>query len=331
MKIKFLPLQPNCFAFGGFEIQIQNNLKANEKIGLDVSKLDIWDRSRDFEVLHCWGLGLPNYDSIMWGKKANKKVVLSLLLYDYDTLLSKIKFKLSSYIGIQRYLLQMLAKVDAVSVVNEIQAETCNSLYRVPEHKIHIIPNVVDSGYFNARMESIPANSEFMDYLIVVGNVCSRKNQLMLAEACIKNAVNLLIVGKIMDGEEVYGQRLKKLVDHHANLRWIYGLTENSNELINYYKNAIGLVLPSSVEQQPLSALEAGILGKPVLLGNCTYAKQEIFRNACLVNPASLGSVSDGIKQLVRDPGNYLLDETKLMDCHETNTAAAYKKLYEGL
>ena len=331
MQIKFLPYQPHCFAFGGFEIQILNNLEALSSIRMNVSKMDYWDRSAEFDIMHCWGLGFPHYENIEWGKRAGKKIVASILLYDYDTLAKRIKFKISSYLSVQRYLVEMLSKVDAVSVVNELQAETCHRLYGVPKSKIWVIPNVVDEKYFMSRDVVKASAISLSDYVLILGNVCSRKNQYLLAKACIKGDRKLLIIGKVMDGEAAYGEKLDLLVKENENITWIKGLKENSDELLNYYSGAAMIALPSFVEQQPLSLLEGAIVGKPLLIADRKYAKQKLYSNACLVDPSSIASILDGIEKIYADPVLYCETAQQMEICRAANVAQQYKKLYESL
>jgi len=331
MHIKYLPYQPHCFAFGGFEIQILNNLEALSSIGMNVSKMDYWDRSAEFDIMHCWGLGFPHLENIDWGKKAGKKIVASILLYDYDTVAKRIKFKLSSYISVQRYLIAMLSKVDAVSVVNEFQADTCHRLYGVPKSKIWVIPNVVDEKYFMSRTAIKPIADLVSDYVLILGNVCARKNQYLLAEACIKANHQLLIIGKVMEGESVYGDKLQSLVDSNSKITWIKGLKENSNELLNYYCEAAMIALPSFVEQQPLSLLEGAIMGKPLLIADRKYAKQKLYSKACLVDPSSVDSIICGIQKVYANPHIYQQTAKEMEICRAANVAEQYKKLYQSL
>lgn len=73
MKVKYAPYQAHCFAFGGFELQMLSAFEAIQECGGEVSKLDPWDRSDNFEVLHCWGLGFPHDENIYWAKRSKKK------------------------------------------------------------------------------------------------------------------------------------------------------------------------------------------------------------------------------------------------------------------
>ncbi len=73
MKVKYIPFQPHCFAFGGFELQMLNTLEAVVNSGVIAEKLNPWGRVNDFEIIHYWGLGFIHFESILWAKHAGKK------------------------------------------------------------------------------------------------------------------------------------------------------------------------------------------------------------------------------------------------------------------
>ncbi len=329
--VKYLPLQPHCFAYGGFDIQMLQTSDAIRGCGINISELDIWGRDADFDILHCWGLGFSHYENYFWAKKSGKKLVATLLMHDIESVLASLKFKVSALISKQRIIIGMLKPVDKIAVVNENQAEICNTYYKVPANKIHIIPNVVNENYFDAALR-LDKQTEGQGYVLTTGNICQRKNQVSLAEACIQQNIKLVIVGKVMQGEEIYGNDLAQLVDKNKQLIiWIPGLTENGNELISCYENCKLFALPSFVEQQPISALEAAVLQKPILLADKKYAKQKFYQNACLVNPGSVESIANGLLDVIKQTKNYIPLAVPLQACKKQNVGLAYKALYEEI
>jgi len=136
MKIAFLPYQPHCFAFGGFEMQMLATFNAVKELGADVIKLNVWDTNADFDILHCWGVGLGNYENIYWAKKAGKKVVITILLEYLENLQDKLKFNISLLLHRQKLAKQMLEWADEIVVVNKDQASICIHNYKISSGKI---------------------------------------------------------------------------------------------------------------------------------------------------------------------------------------------------
>ncbi|WP_162426910.1 glycosyltransferase family 4 protein [Pontibacter pudoricolor] len=334
MKIKFLPYQPHCFAFGGFEVQMLSTLQALRESGIDATTLDVWERDSSFDVLHCWGLGVANYENVFWGKKAGKKVVLTALLPYYETILEKAKHYLSLGVYKARLFKEMLQVIDKVVVVNELQADVCIRHFGVPASKLEVIPNVVQHLYFKTAGHTgslFTQHYQVSDFILTSGNVCSRKNQLNLALAAVKAGVNLVIIGKIMEGEEKYGETLEKVVQENANITWIKGLAPGSEVLVDAYAACSAFALPSYIEQQPISLLEAAIMRKPLLISDKAFARQKYYKNALLVNPGSIDAIAKGLHQVLNGSSKYLVPSQLLQEVKPQHVAQAYAAVYNSL
>ncbi|GAB3932137.1 glycosyltransferase family 4 protein [Mucilaginibacter myungsuensis] len=330
MKIKYLPLQAHCFAYGGFDIQMLSTSNAINDLNVVIEKMDIWNRDAEFDILHCWGLGLSHSESYHWAKRSGKKLVATILMHDTESFYDKFRFKISSLLYKQRMITELLRMPDKIVVVNEMQADFCNLCYKVPSKKIHVIPNVIGDVFFERSLKVSEQPKE--QYILTVGNICQRKNQIALAQACIAGNFKLVIVGKVMDGENVVGAELAQLVNDNKDiLSWIPELKENSEELVDYYQNCLLFALPSHVEQQPISMLEAAVLQKPILTADRRYARQKYYQNAKLVNPSLVGSIKDGIDDILRSPLKYTTDKNVLLECRSKNIGESYKRLYSEL
>jgi glycosyltransferase involved in cell wall biosynthesis len=90
-------------------------------------------------------------------------------------------------------------------------------------------------------------------YVLCVGNICPKKNQLSLAQICSKIGVQLLLIGKINDNN--YFKECIK----HDNVLYL-GFMDSYN-MYNAYRFAKIHVLPSYVEIPGFSSLEAAASG----------------------------------------------------------------------
>src|SRR5688500_15482068 len=79
-RVRVVPLQPHCFAFGGFEIQMIAAMRGARAAGADIEPLDPWARVADFDIVHVWGLDQQHVNVAHWSRLARKKVVLSALV-----------------------------------------------------------------------------------------------------------------------------------------------------------------------------------------------------------------------------------------------------------
>jgi len=331
MKVRYLPWQPHCFAFGGLEIQMLSTLKAVQDSGVDAEKLDVWSRDKNFDILHVWGLDHIHEIAVHFATRSNKKVVITSLFQDFDNLTKRYKHLLSQNFGITKCMIKIADEADSIVVVNDIEAHIATKYFKVPSSKITYIPNIVDSRFFVTPPEtSIPFRG-ISDFVLCTGNICKRKNQLNLVKACINAGLNLVIIGKVLAGEEAYGNEVISLLNSRAGLLHVENLKENSDELISAYHNCMLFALPSVFEQGPISAYEALVCGRKLLIADKRYSYQEFYKNVERVNPESVDSIKDGLIKMVNNPSHYE-QSIHLMDpCKAENVGAKYKSLYESL
>jgi glycosyltransferase involved in cell wall biosynthesis len=328
--VRVVPLQPHCFAFGGFEVQMITAMEAARAAGADVAPLDFWRREPDFDVLHLWGLQLQHRYTVKWARAGNKKTVLSVLL-PYPGWYSWLRHKASSVVGPARMLKSMLLDIDCITVVNSAQKRYLVDTIGFAAQKVSIVPNVVDDIFFEAAAPTPEGKFGIDNYVLCVGNICRRKNQLALVKACQKSSVPLLLVGEVLTGEEDYGRALTDAMESHSQLRWIKGLPSGSAQLVDAYRHSAVFALPSHLEQQPISALEAAACRKPLVLANRPYAKQEFYENAVLADPDSVESIARAVREALDRPEAHRPLTTILERCRREKVGEAYLSIYQQL
>lgn len=327
MKVRVAPLQPHCFAFGGFEIQMISALEAAREAGVDVLRLDPWSRDVNFDIMHIWGLDVAQTQAITWARRSNKYIVMTALL-PYVTIKHRLYYTASSICGVVRMRRKLLDMVDILVVVNELQASAAQILLGVNESKIKVIPNIIESQYFSNSAISTHEFIGLQNYVLCTGNICKRKNQLKLAKAAINGEHPLLIIGDVLQGEEGYAAELEGFIEGQKSVRWIRGVAPGSETLVAAYANCMAFALPSLTEQQPISALEAAAAGKPLMLADKAYAQQKYFKNACLVDPNSELSIQDGLDRIRECPTDYIPEQAFINECTREKVGESYRDVY---
>jgi glycosyltransferase involved in cell wall biosynthesis len=325
--VRVVPYQPHCFAFGGFEMQMINALAAVRAEGLDAAEMNFWSQKDDFDILHVWGWGLAHGPAVYWAKKYGKRVVMSALLA-YPTLRYKTSHLISSKYGIGRERQELLSLVDCFSVVNDKQAETATRILGIPDDKVVVIPNIVEAKYFDPPPSLLPL-VEMSNYILCTGNVCPRKNQLVLALACILAKAPLLIIGDVLAGDEIYGESLSALIRDNPSIQWLKKMEPGSDALLAAYHYCSAFALPSLNETQPISLLEASAIQKPLLVANRDYAKQKYYSNALCVNPESVQDIRRGIEQVLVNGVKYVTPRQIIEECRFNKVGLAYRHLFE--
>lgn len=328
-EVRVVPMQPHGLAFGGFELQMLNAMKASKLCGINIKPLDFWDRSDKYNILHFWGLSSQHLDAAFWGKQTGKKVFLSVLT-GYPGVRSYSKNFFSKLIGKGKISASLLRLADGVSVVNEEQKIFLTKAYGYPSEKIYVIPNIVEDIFFDKNNKfSVDSKVDIDNYIISTGNVCQRKNQINLCLACINIGVPLLIIGGILPGEEGYADQLQGLVnDNSESVVWTRELPPASPVLVSAYEKSIGFALVSHDEQQPISALEAAVIGKPLLLADKPYAKQSLYSSAALADCNSIDSIASGVEKIINNPSFYTAKLEQYNVCKKEVVGIAYADAY---
>jgi glycosyltransferase involved in cell wall biosynthesis len=325
MKVRVAPAQPHCFAFGGFEIQMCAALRAAHGAGVDVEPLDAWSTDPGFDVLHLWGLEAAHVLSAYWAKRSGKRVVLTALL-PYLTWSERLRRALWSLDGRRRVIRGLLRSVDRLVVVNECQGQAAFALWGFPMDRIAVIPNIVADEFYSARTGS--RRSGASGYVLCVGNLCRRKNQLALVKACRLARLSLLLVGQVLAGEEQYAEAVQRELALDGNARWIGALPAQSTQLVDAYLGASAVALVSERETQSIALLEAGTLRKPLLIADQPYARQKFYENARLVDARSPKAIARGLTDIFSNPSRYVPNEARLADCNSRKVGSQYADVY---
>lgn len=117
----------------------------------------------------------------------------------------------------------------------------------------------VDSSLFRSTFPAVPEQ-----FVLCIGRIETRKNQLMLAVAARQHGLPLVLAGDIAD--EKYADLIRKFGGPDVHF---LGRVSNESGLLPSVLSAASVVaLPSWAEGTPLSGLEALAAGKNVILSN---------------------------------------------------------------
>lgn len=182
-----------------------------------------------------------------------------------------------------------------VLTVSERTKADIVELYRVPPERIVVTPNGVDPA-FAPPGGSVEGQSDALSqcsYVLSVGAIQPRKNQLAALEAADAVGLSLVVVGPEKDASlaaelRQRGARLEGYVE-----------TERLAEL---YRGAACLVQSSTYEGFGLPVLEAMASGTPVVAVPDPALREVAGEAAVFVDEAEL---ADGIRRAVADRGRY--------------------------
>lgn len=321
MKVAFY-VYPTAFQNpGGGEVQLLKTKEYLEKLGVSVKLFDTWhDKLRDFDILHVFGSVKEALPMMTLAHQAGIKIVLSTICwYNWRSAwetpgswrarvaalgrhTGKVLFPL---IPSERK--RMMEIADVLMPNSESEARQLEQFFRVPRSRIAIIPNGVDSVFFDANPKLFIEKYGLRDFVLCVGRIEPRKNQLGMIRALSGAQVPFVLIGDPVSTYPEYYQACHKAAG--SNVHFLGGMPHESEMLHSAYAACHTFLLASWLETPGLSALEAGLAGAKVVITQ-DGATKEYFRDfASYVDPANATDIRTKTLAACEEPKDFRLKE----------------------
>ena len=322
MRVLFNTHPTAFFVCGGGEIQLERTREHLQALGVTVDLYDPWHPDvESYDVVHMFstfGGALPFHEHV---RRRGVPLVLSPILW----------------LGgdVSPYPMEEIARVFACSdlVLPNSQAEqrAFEARIRVPGVRYRVVPNGIAEadalapgpGAFQARFGERLGPG----FVLCVGNVEPRKNQLALARACRKLGRALALVGDVRDAAYLEACRREGgSATHHL------GALPHASELLRSAYQACAVhALASQFETPGLATLEAGVLGAR-LVSTRHGSAPEYLGDAAEYVDTDAESIAAGIERaLARPTPGEALRRHILGHFTWSHTASAVREAYASL
>ncbi|MEO1147900.1 MAG: glycosyltransferase [Cyanobacteria bacterium J06638_22] len=217
----------------------------------------------------------------------------------------------------------ILTMSDETVCLSHFEASALRKIYGSDFHHT-VIYNPVDETRWRASDgEKISHDVGLNNYVLCVGRIEPRKNQLALALALRNSQIPVLFLGGI--GSQEYADALRAVLG--KNMKWIDHIDHDSDMLASIYRQARVLVSASWAEGASLSLLEGAASGAQLIIHDTGSEREYFGQQARYISPADLNQ----IREAVETSHASVDDPAKIRpECSWTHHINALAQLYDA-
>ncbi len=208
------------------------------------------------------------------------------------------------YLSICKNSCRMATKIIAIS--QQTKADLIRFFGTDPD-KIEVIYQSCDNRFFtklnDAEKKTVRLKFNLPEkFILSVGTIERRKNQLAILKAVVKENVDTTVV--ILGKPTVYMNDIIQFIHDSGICKQVIFLhNTSSDELQAIYQMAEVMVYPSFFEGFGLPVLEAQASGCPVITSNISSLPEAGGEGALYVNPADISEIGQAINKMLSDTG----------------------------
>jgi len=281
MRVCIVPEYPASLMTGGTLVQAVETRKALAKYAPGMSfELFNWsDAQAQADCYHF--IGMPKYLAGICAlvARSRRPYVVTLLMGSPEPGrwgMAAWRRRAGLWLGRNREHQLAIEQATTLIAITPNDAAAIADTFRIPKNRIQVVPVAVSAAYFETNAQLWRSEYGQEPFVLCVGAIQQRKNQLLLAKICNELRLALVLVGSSLPGEDAYAEEVRSAMTENQKLggRW---LRCDDKVLASAYAACKIFVLLSAAETQPASVLQAMALQKPVLLANAPYAKSYPF------------------------------------------------------
>ncbi len=300
MKIAFFTYPAAFQNIGGGEILLLKLQQYLTRAGVEVKFFDIWkDRVEDYDVLQVFGSVKDCLGLVRVANARNVPVATLPILWSdpkHTPLRHWIKTIYPAYPSERR---ELLVRSDILFPNSELEKKQIARLFAIPEAKMTVVYNGVDPAFQNADPTLFLSRYGNEPFVLSVGRIEPRKNQLNLIRAMGRmQKQKLVLIGSPVSGYEDYYKACQK--EGSARTTFIPTQPHGDALLKSAYAACAVFVLQGYFETPGLAAMEAA-LGGARLVVTSGGSTREYFGNLVeYLDPSNPQDIAQKIDRALR-------------------------------
>ena len=297
MKVAFfLFFPPTIWAPGGVTTRLERSKAALERLGVQVTLFNHWERSRDFDLLHIFGSTHEVAGLVEAAKGIGIPAVVSAI---FDSGVSPWKawiaaratrlVPFTTVLGLRRRLFDC---ADAVLATSTAEAAALKSRFGLDARKLRVVVSGVDGDRFrHARAEAFAARYGLENFVLRVGRVRRDKGQSRLIRALDGLDLPLVIIGPEDPTDPDGVLEFRDLLRNRPWVHYLGPIRHDDPILASAFRAARVHVVASTFESLGFVTLEAAAAGCAVATGPYAPIVEYLGDQASYLDPASEASI----------------------------------------
>ena len=294
----------------GGEIQLVKSKMALEQRGHEVILFDQWKHNlSEADVVHQFSVQGGIYNFCNYVHHNRIPLVISPILWLAD--------RLDQYpMGEIGYMTQV---ADVICPNSEAEVVRFRRYLDIPAEKFLVTHNGVDGCFFDPVTPGVFLSAYPIQYpfVLCVGNIEERKNQLALLEANAAIGVHTVLIGNVRDTGYFASMRER----FGGGFTYLGYMEHDSLLLRSAYSACVAFALPSLLETPGLAALEAAAVGAPLVITKEGCTEEYFGSDALYVDPKNVEDISNKILLAMRNK-NYGGDLKNRVRCFSWDKVA---------
>lgn len=315
MKVAFLTYPAAFQNVGGGEILLVKLREYLVREGVAVDLFDSWKaRVEHYDILHVFGsvkdcLGLVRVANARGVKVAVTPIIWSDWKMGADSFVRHFtKVAWPSFPSSRR---EILVRADVIFPNSEAEKEQTARLFAVDRKKMRVVPNGVDASFTEADASLFRQKFGSEPFILSVGRIEPRKNQLNLIRgARLAGVSKLVLIGSPVSGYEKYHEACQKEGKGFAH--FLPTLPHEDVMLRSAYAACDLFVLQGWFETPGLAALEAALSGARIVATSGGSTREYFTDLVEYLEPSSMKDIAIKITAGLSRPRTSALKERVL-------------------
>jgi glycosyltransferase involved in cell wall biosynthesis len=188
---------------------------------------------------------------------------------------------------------QLYQSVDLLLPNSNAEAQQIIRQYQVPGPRVHVVPHGADMRLALADPEPFAARVGMRDFVLHVGPIEPRNNQLGFLLAMRGEELPIVLLGDTVAGYEWYEAECRRAAGEQVH--FVPRIAAGDPLLASAYAGSGCLVVASGVAAPERIALEGGMSGTPLVLFQDSPAYEYFGHQAVYVKPDDLRAIRRGV------------------------------------